>query len=77
MRHKRPKGEDVILGVNESRALLFELSAWRCTACGIYLVLAHQKPERRFHGRCGGRWKELTKFRERALLMRMLTRRML
>jgi hypothetical protein len=78
MRPKRPpRGEDFVLDVNEARALLFELSAWRCSTCGIYLVLAHQRPDTKLHLRCGGKWQALTTFKERALLMRMLTRRML
>jgi len=67
-----------VLSVDQARPWLFELAVWRCSACGLSLVLAKGTgPVCYAHARCGGRWQESKAPGERVLLLRILTRRML
>jgi hypothetical protein len=69
---------DSVLSADQARPWLFELAVWRCSSCGLVLVLAKgDGPDVYLHPRCGGFWREARAPGERTLLLRILTRRML
>ncbi len=75
--YRRPgPAQDSALPVGQARPLLLGLRLWRCSSCGIPLLLVSRPPQR-FHNRCLGWWTEMTRPAERLVLLRILTQRML
>lgn len=72
-----PPRTDERLDALEAGRILYALSFYRCTWCGVFLVRAGPMFEPEVHGPgCYGRWCEVESPGERSLLLRFLSREM-